>query len=68
MVLNWRLRPLLRDKGGIQLGGEMRIQSSEIRSSEREDATFKAEREMQSGKDDRRPHSVSEMGGGTILA
>ena len=31
----------------------MRIQSLEIRSSERADATFKAEREMQSGKDDR---------------
>ena len=35
----------------------MRIQPLEIRSSgrARADATFKAEREMQSGKDDRRP-------------
>ena len=56
MVLNWRLRPLLRDKGNtVGWGNENSALGDSIRSSERADATFKAEREMQSGKDDRRP-------------
>ena len=66
MVLNWRVRPLLRarDKGNtVGWGNENSALRDSIRSSERADATFKAEREMQSGKDDRRPDDAERWRG-----